>query len=310
VTGRRARDAHGDRDALSTLGSIKPRRLTCAGVAVLLVFGYCASGNAQEDQVRDAVAAKFPDGRRRCLRLSTDVVGLHVPQANGGTLFYPSTGPTSPTRHPFVFYAALDADPVPDLVADLAGRGLLKRSVVEATVDTEVGSVGPEVRYGQNGMFVSHPTVYRHTLRRFPVAIYEAAAASPDFGYEVRTPMLYVAPNLPSRLYDGPPPPADMHYSVPTTEPYAISVVAAACLKEQVEAVSNVRPFATPFGLGGPMLQADLTLSPEPPAWMLTPAFSRAALGPNTAPINKPRTVTVLLRQDGGRLTYVEEREQ
>lgn len=279
-------------------------------MAVLLVLGYCAPGNAQEDQVRDAVAAKFPDGRRRCLRLSTDVVGLHVPQANGGTLFYPSTGPTSPTRHPFVFYAARDDDPVPDLAADLAGRGLLKRSVVEATVDTEVGSVGPEVRYGQNGMFVSHPTVYRHTLRRFPVAIYEAAAASPDFGYEVRTPMLYVAPNLPSRLYDGPPPPADMHYSVPTTEPYAISVVAAACFKEQVEAVSNVGPFATPFGLGGPMLQADVTLSPEPPAWMLTPAFSRAALGPNTPPINKPRNVTVLLRQDGGRLTYVEERER
>ena len=43
---------------------------------------------------------------------------------------------------------------------------------------------------------------------------------------------------------------------------------------------------------------------------MLTPTFSRAALGPATAPINKPRTVTVLLRQEGGRLTYVEEQQQ
>ena len=86
--------------------------------------------------------------------------------------------------------------------------------------------------------------------------------------------------------------------------------VASACLKEQVGAVSNVKPFATLLGLGGPMLQADVALSPEPPAWMLTPTFSRAALGPNTAPIDRPRTVTVILRQDGGKLTYVEERQQ
>lgn len=279
-------------------------------MTILLVLGYCAAGNAQEDQVRDAVAAKFPDGRRRCLRLSADVAGIHIAQNNGGTLFYPSTGPTSPIRHTFVFYAARDDEPVPDLVADLAGRGLLKRSVVEATVDTELSSIGPEVRYGQNGIFVSHPTVYRHTLRRFPVAIYETTSASPDLGYEVRTPISYGSVNLPSRLYDGPLPPADMHYLVPTTEPYAISVVVDACLKERVEAVSNVRPFATRFGLGGTMLQADVRVSPEPPAWMLTPTFSRAALGPTTAPINKPRTVTVLLRQEGGRLTYVEEQQQ
>ena len=295
---------------MSTLGSIGPKRWTFAGIAVLLVLGYCASGNAQEDQVRDAVAARFPDGRRRCLRLPGDAVGLHVAQPAGGTLFYPSTGPTSPTRHPFIFHAAPADGAVPDLVADLAGRGLLKRSVVEATVDAEVGSVGPEVRDGPNGMFVSHPTVYRHTFRRFPVAIHETAAASPDFGYDVLTPIPYTPSNLPSRLYDVPLPPANVHYSVPTTEPYAISVVASACLKEQVGAVSNVKPFATLLGLGGPMLQADVTLSPEPPAWMLTPTFSRAALGPNTAPIDKPHTVTVILRQDGGKLTYVEERQQ
>jgi len=93
---------------------------------------------SQEAEVRQATQDKFSDGMRRCLQLSPEAVGIHVPVVQDGTLYYPSSGLTSPLRHLFIFYAAPEGRPVPELVAALARRGVLDRAVVHATVNVEV----------------------------------------------------------------------------------------------------------------------------------------------------------------------------
>jgi hypothetical protein len=136
---------------------------------------------SQEASVRDAIAAKFPDGPRRCLGLAGDIVGVHLP-AVAGANWFPSTGPTLPLRHAFLFYAAPAADPVPELVGELASAaGVLHRTTFDWTVDTETSGPGPEV-VGATG-YRYRPNVFHHELAVTPVALYETEPQSAEFDY-------------------------------------------------------------------------------------------------------------------------------
>ena len=274
---------------------------------MVLLLGMCGCGRSQEADVRDAISAKFPDGKRRCLELSTGVVGIHVARGSGGTLYYPATGPTSPIRHPFVFYAAPASAPVPELVADLATRGVLKKEEVQATVDTVTSGLGPQI-VSASGIY-SHEQWHKHQSSSFPVSIYETRQADDAFDYRVQASdrlSVLSSVSFPSRIYDGPLPPVDQDYLIPTITPYALSVVTAACFVETADRVTNIRQ-SQAFD-GGQLMEADVTFDQAPAAWMLTPAFSRAALGNGTDSITKPRHATVVFRIVDGKLSYLQER--
>ena len=249
--------------------------------------------------MRKAMETAFPDGPRRCLPLPNEVVGNHVATGNA-VLWYPSDGPTAPTRHMSVFWAGRETEPVPDLVGELAKAGILRRSVVEANTDAATQWLGPAVRTGQ---FVEHPTQYGHERGKFKVAIYESPLYSADFRYADAWGGSTSA--FPSRVYDGPLPPADQSYLIPLTTPYAVSVVAAACLPETIDEVTSVETKTAWAGV--PFVEAKVVYKPTPPAWMRTPAFSQAAIGPNTLSITATRRATLVFTIDGDKLVYVRE---
>lgn len=276
-----------------------------AGVALLLC-GSCGCGMSQEAEIRQAIRDRFPDGMRRCLQLSPETVGLHVPAVPGGTLYYPSSGLTSPLHHLFVLYAAPEGEPVPELVADLAKRGVVERAVIQATVDVEVHSLGPQV-VSVAGIS-SHDEVYRHESRVVPVALYRTRSADAAFDYVVRASFgqpPFSPPTFPSRVYGGALPPADQHYRIPTVEPYAVSIVAAACVRETPGRITNIRE-ETAFN-GEKLIKADVVLDGQAPDWMRTPAFRRAAFGAATPSTEGSRRTTVVLTVSHGRLRFARE---
>jgi len=258
--------------------------------------------------VRDATAAKFPDGPRRCLGLAGAVVGVHLPTAAGANWF-PSTGPTSPVRHAFLFYAALAADPVPELIGALAAAGVLHRTTVDWTVDTETSGPGPEV-VGATG-YRYRPAAYHHEIAVILVGLYLTEPQAEEFEYQNEfvgyAPSPSMPPTrLPSRMYDAPLPPADVHYQVPVVVPYVLSVAAAACYPETVAEVSDVR--ALHGWDGRERVEATVTFAPHPAAWMAAPAFRRAAVGPSTEPIDRLRRVVLAFEPTwDGTLNYVTE---
>ena len=160
--------------------------------------------------------------------------------------------------------------------------------------------------------FRERPIAYRHDVKVVPVAIYETSPQDPDFDYTTRFFQRggFISPvgGLPSKMYPGPLPPGDIHYQVPTVEPYATSIVARACFPEVVDRVSSIRK-VTDWG-GTEHAEADVAFAGRPPAWMSTPAFRRAALAPDTAPLDAPRRVTILFDVTNGRLAYARELPQ
>ena len=222
----------------------------------------------------------------------------------GATLFYPGTGPTAPTRHLFVFYAAPAGDPVPELVGMLIDQGVLKKEQAEATIDAETTGLGPQT-ISKAGWY-THENWFRHAVTRFAVDIYVTNGLDPHFSYAVHTSMLdpaYPPQNFPSRTFANPLPPEGQHYVIPTISPYALSVVTAACAIEAPSDVENVRTFHNWIGAAG--VKADVTFIQDVPAWMTTPAFSRAAPGQRRTAIGAPRRATILFAPaDDGTLTY------
>ena len=111
--------------------------------------------------------------------------------------------------------------------------------------------------------------------------------------------------SFPSRLYDTPLPPPDQHYLVPTTTPYAVSMVTSACFRETLDGVDAIRDQTNFFRAR--TLEVDVRFGQHPPDWMRTPAFARAAIGPDTASITRPRQATVTLKVEGDTLSYLRE---
>ena len=119
-------------------------------------------------------------------------------------------------------------------------------------------------------------------------------------------PNAYPPQNFPSRTFSNPLPPGGQHYVIPTVSPYALSVVTAACAMEAPTDVENVRTIRNWIGQAG--VKADVTFSQDSPAWMTTPAFSRAAPGQRRSAIGAPRRATILFTPgDDGKLTYMDE---
>ncbi len=263
-------------------------------------------GKSQETKVVRAIEAAYPNGHRRCLNLAGASVGIHVAAGFAETLWLPSTGVTSPINHAFVFWASRADAQVPELVADLAERGIIKKATVDATVDAEGSQLGPQAISPQ-GIYY-HPTIYRHRTMSFPVDIYTTKAFDDGFNYALQTqagPNFAQPVSFPSRLYDTPLPPSDQHYLVPTTTPYAVSVVTSACFLETLDGVDAIRDKVN--FLGARTLEADVRFGQHPPDWMLTPAFGRAAIGPDTPSITRPRHATVVLKVEGDTLSYLSE---
>ncbi len=118
--------------------------------------------------------------------------------------------------------------------------------------------------------------------------------------------MAYPPQNFPSRTFSNPLPADGQHYVIPTVSPYALSVVTAACAMEAPTDVENVRTIHNWIGQAG--VRADVTFSQDVPAWMTTPAFSRAAPGQRWSAIGAPRRATILFAPgDDGKLTYMGE---
>ena len=92
---------------------------------------------------------------------------------------------------------------------------------------------------------------------------------------------------------------------MPTTTPYAVSLVTSACFAETLDGIDSIRD-KTNF-LGARTLEADVRYGQHPPDWMLTPAFQRAAIGADTPSITKPRLATAILKIEGGTLSYMSE---
>ncbi len=270
---------------------------------MLAALAVCGCGRSDEAKVRAAVVAKFPDGKPRCLSLSQEEVGIHVPTFRGAVPYYPPTGPTSPLRHLYVLYAALTKAPVPELVELLASVGIATRTDVEATVDLETTGPGPLVVSAPG--WRSHPDWFRHEVRTRSVSIYRVADHDPRFAFDVFTDARFSNGNFPSLVYGGPLPPADSHYVLPTRVPYALSVVNAACSTERVDAIENVRRAA--LWNGTPVVWADIVWRQDVPDWMRTPAFSRAAVQVGTEPVAGARRVSTVFSIAGEKLTYVEE---
>jgi hypothetical protein len=283
---------------------VPPGTSQVLAACVLLALPGC--GKSQESKVIQAIEAAFPGGHRRCLGLAGTTVGIHVAATTfGETLWFASTGVTSPISHAFVFWAGRAAAPVPELVADLAGRGILTKTTVNATVDTESSQLGPQTV--SNGYYF-HPTLYRHRTENFPVDIYVTKPFDDGFQYVLQTqggPSFAHYASFPSRLYDTPLPPPDQHYAIPTITPYAVSLVTSACFAETLDGIDSIRD-TTNF-LGARTLEVDVRYGQHPPDWMLTPAFQRAAIGADTPSITKPRLATAILKIEGGMLSYMRE---
>ena len=283
--------------------SVRVGALRVLPACMILTLPGC--GKSQESKVIQVIEAAFPNGHRRCLNFAGASVGIHVAAAFGETLWFPSTGVTSPINHAFVFWASRADAPVPELVADLAERGIIKKATVDATIDAEASQLGPQAISPQ-GIYY-HPTIYRHRTSSFPVDIYTTKAFDDGFGFALQTqgPTFAQPASFPSRLYDTPLPPPDQHFLVPTTTPYAVSLAMSACFPETLDGVDAIRD-KTNF-LGARTLEADVRFGQHPPDWMLTPAFGRAAIGPDTPSITRPRHATVILKVDGDTLSYLSE---
>ncbi len=289
--------------ASADLQQTAARRLACALTVLLGAMGTCGCGKSDGAKVREAIAAKFPDGKLRCMPLQRGAVGIHVPSYQGNAPYYPPTGPTSPLLHLFVFYAAPSEAQVPEVVSLLSSDGVLSKVTVQATVDAEATGQGPMVVSPEG--WHSHPNWFRHDRRSFGVDLYLVADQDPRFGYDVYTEARFSNGNFPSLLYGGKLPPPDTHYVLPTRVPYALSVVGAACSTEHVAAVENVR-HATLWN-GMPVVWADVTWRQVVPDWMRTPAFSRAAVRGNTGSVAGLRRASTGFSIEGDRLSYVEE---
>lgn len=240
--------------------------------------------------------------------MAGDIVGLHLPTVAGANWF-PSTGPTLPVRPAFLFYAAPAADPVPELIDALAAAGVLHRTMVDWTVDTETSGPDPEV-VGATG-YRYRPAAYHHGIAVTPVGLYLTEPQAEEFEYRNEFSGYAPSPSmpptrLPSRMYDAPLPPADVHYQVPVVVPDALSMVTAACYPETVADVSDVR--ALHGWDGSERVEATVTFAPHPAAWMASPAFRRAAAGPSTEPIDRPRRMVLAFEPTrDGTLKYVTE---
>ena len=286
---------------------LSPARMAtsgCATLAYLLALAGC--GKSEESQVLAAIKAKFPDGQQRCLGISGDVVGMHVPQPPNGVLFYPSAGWTSPLRHLFVFWAGPANEPAPELAAMLAAQDVLKRVVVEATVDVKTTGMGPQV-LTKAGYFTRVNWVH-HERTAFPVAIYLTRRYDDRFAYEAHSIARnnYILPSLQSRAADGPLPPADEDYQLQMVTPYALSIVSAACTLETPSRVASVQDIH--LWDGTPAVQAEVDYDTSAPPWMMAPAFTRAALGFNGASFAQSRRATIMFAVESGKLRYVEEK--
>lgn len=266
-----------------------------------------ACGRSQKSQVIHEITSRFPNGKTRCLQLG-NLPGIHVGQHVAGTLYYPSAGPTSPINHLFVFYAARFGQPLPELVADLLDRGMLTKETVQATADQETSTVGPQV-VSPTGNY-SNLTIYSHRSTSFSVEVYTTKPYDPALAYAIQMPVRQVwAPtgSFPSRLYDVPLPANDRHYTIPTIDPFALSIVAGACLTETPDRVQEIR--VKDAADGGHFAEADVLFEQHPPAWMTTRAFRRAALGPDVDWIDKPRLATIVFKMTGdGKLSYAYEK--
>jgi hypothetical protein len=91
-----------------------------------------------------------------------------------------------------------------------------------------------------------------------------------------------------------------------SSEPYALSIVGAACPRETPERVTAVHVLDAAGG--GKFEEASVEWAQHPPAWMSTDAFRRAALRPETIWIDKPRLGTSVLTLTNDQPKYVREK--
>ena len=274
-----------------------------AALAVAVGASVTARAQPRLEEIQSAIAAAMQNGPRRCLLLEPDSVDIHVTAPPGASLIYPATGITAPLRHAFVLWAGPADGAVPALVADLAERGLLKRTLVDAVVHREVPAAPPAghaaLRSGE---------WFRHERTPLAVAIYETRGQDSAFEYNVRSVAFYTGvpgPSFPSEIVPDSGPPEGVEFMPPLAVPYSLSVVAAACLPETVASISNVRELQG--WSADPDVLADVVFDEHPPDWMGTSAFRRAAFGRTTAPLDRPRRAVLVFRRTNGILGYVGE---
>lgn len=153
------------------------------------------------------------------------------------------------------------------------------------------------------------------------VSIYTTAPQDPRFSYTLQNPSLIspgdggllgnlMAPVFASRVFDNPLPPPDVDYAIPLVAPYTISLVAGECYTETLSQIMNVTQVQG-FD-GSTLVKADVLLQPNAPDWMKTPEFRAAANSAygQTPSLNSPRQTTLVFKQDGDKLRYLEEEQE
>ena len=273
-----------------------------AGAASLAAYG---CGRSDASKALAAIQARFPDGHRRCIGLG-GLTGIKVARPRDGILFYPQEGPTSPLEHGFFFYAAKSNAPVPEPVHDLVHRGLLHVTTVDATVYVETNARGQQTA---SLLQDAGAGPFMHSSEQFGVDVYETDLYDKRFEYALQVPhqTTWAPPNtFPSKTYDVPITAGPQHWPVPTVEPYALSIVSAACLIETPERVTAIRVLDAADG--GKFEEATVEWEQHPPAWMSSDAFRKAVLRPETVWIDKPRVGTSVLTLNDGQPKYVREK--
>ncbi len=282
-------------------------RMASGGAAALAcLFALAGCGKSQESKVLAAIKARFPDGQQRCLGMSGDAVGMHILKPSDGTLFFPSTGWTSPLRHLFVFWAGPANDAPPELATLLAQHDVLKRVVVEGTLDVRTSGMGTQV-LSKAGYF-THVGWVHHERTPYPVALYLTRRYDQRFGYEAHSIQRdnYALASLQSRAADSPLPPEDQDDPMQMATPYALSIVSSTCAVETPARVASAEDIR--LWDGTPAVQAEVDYAEAAPPWAKLPAFTRIAPGTESAPFTQERRATIMFAVEGDHLRYVEEK--
>ncbi len=276
-------------------------------VALACLLALASCGKSEGSKVLAAIKARFPDGQQRCLGMSGDAVGLHLSKPSNGVLFFPSTGWTSPLRHLFVFWAGPASEPPPELAVLLAQHDVLKRVVVEGTLDVKTSGIGPAGPQAKAG-YRTHVGWVHHERTPYPVAIYLTRRYDPRFGYEAHSLQRdnYALASLQSRAADGPLPPEDQDDPMQMATPYALSIVSSTCAVETPARVASAEDIR--LWDGTPAVQAEVDYAEAAPPWAKLPAFTRTALGSESAPFTQERRATIMFAVEGDHLRYVEEK--
>ena len=287
---------------------------TLPRAALFLVLFLAGCGPSEKSQIRHAYEVAFPGGHPMCFGVS---FANNLPD-EPGTVFFPSSGITSPVRHLFVFYVAPSNAPVPEYVKYFQDQDLIQRHDVTATMVHSTSADGPQM-ISPAGIYY-HNTIFQHTFSTFPVSIYTTAPQDPRFSFEPRNPNIPMfdsgylrsrnTPVFLSRVYDNKLPPPDVDYTIPLMAPYTISLVTGECYNETLDRITDVQQVQSPSG--NDLVEADVLLDPHAPDYMKTAIFRRAA-NPSAGSVpslDSPRETKLLFQVVSGKLHYLEEADQ